>query len=68
MGTGWTRDDGMDRYREFAECARENGAGMTSNPDYDAVDALVDGMPEIICLTPKKIENWCTVRRCGRRN
>ncbi|MEW9922099.1 alpha/beta fold hydrolase [Marimonas sp. MJW-29] len=56
IGTGWTRDDGMDRYREFAEWARENGAGMTPNPDYDAFDALVDGMPEIICLAQEKLE------------
>lgn len=56
IGTGWTRDDGMERYREFAEWAREKGAGMTPDPDYDAFDALVEGMPEIIHLPRSELE------------
>lgn len=57
IGSGWTRDAGMGRYREFAKWARENEKGMTPNPDYDALDALVEEMPEVICLTRDELED-----------
>jgi len=56
IGSGWSRDDGMDVYREFASWARETGSGMTPNPDYDALDALVAGMPDIIDISKAELE------------
>lgn len=56
IGSGWTRENGVALYREFALWARENRAGLTPRPDYDAFDALAEGMSEIIDVPKTELE------------
>lgn len=56
IGSGWTRENGVALYREFASWARENRAGLTPRPDYDAFDALAEGMSEIIDVPKDELE------------
>ena len=64
IGSGWTQLEDMPLYREFANWARETGKAMTPDPDYDALDAFVDGMPEVIGLSREELER-ITVRCAG---
>lgn len=56
IGSGWTPPKDMAIYRSFAAWAREKQRAMTPEPDYDALDALADGMPQIINLTRGQLE------------
>ena len=57
IGSGWTGMEDIQMYREFAEWARETGNAMTLDPDYDAMDAFVEGMTEVIGLPRAALEN-----------
>ena len=56
IGSGWTRQEGIAHYREFATWARQTGSGMTPNPDYDALDALAEGMGKVINVSNEELE------------
>ena len=56
VGSGWSGKDVMPLYHEFAKWARETGDLMTPEPDYDALDALVSAMPDIIDIPRHEIE------------
>jgi pimeloyl-ACP methyl ester carboxylesterase len=56
IGSGWSGQDVMPLYDEYAIWAREADDLMTPNPDYDALDALVAAMPGIIDITRDEIE------------
>ncbi|MCP5085242.1 MAG: alpha/beta hydrolase [Rhodobacteraceae bacterium] len=56
IGSGWSGKDVMPIYQEFANWARETGDLMTPEPDYDALDALVAAMPDIIDIPREEIE------------
>lgn len=56
IGSGWTQLEDMPIYREHATWAREAGKAMTSDPDYDALDAFVEGVPEVIGLSKEELE------------
>lgn len=56
IGSGWTRREGIADYREFASWARQTCSGMTPDPDYDALDALAEGMGEVIEISKEELE------------
>lgn len=56
IGSGWSGKDIMALYHEFAKWARETGDLMTPEPDFDALDALVTAMPDIIDIPRHEIE------------
>lgn len=56
IGSGWSQMSDMALYREHADWARETGQSMTPDPDYDAMDAFVDGIHEIIGLSRSELE------------
>jgi pimeloyl-ACP methyl ester carboxylesterase len=64
IGSGWTQLGDMPYYREFARWARETGKAMTPDPDYDALDAFVEGMPEVIGL-PRAVLERMAIRCAG---
>ena len=49
----------MPIYHGFANWARDTGGLMTPEPDYDALDALVAAMPDIIDIPRDEIEALC---------
>ena len=56
IGSGWTKLDDVPLYQELALWARESGNAMTRDPDYDAMDAFVHGIPEVIDLPKAALE------------
>lgn len=57
IGSGWSGMDVMPIYREHASWTRETGEQMAPEPDYDAMDALVSAMPEIIDISRDEIKS-----------
>lgn len=56
IGSGWSGEDDIPFYREYVAWARETGQAMTPDPDFDALDALVDAQLSIIDLTKEDLE------------
>ena len=56
IGAGWSGPEILPSYRELVDWARESGAAQTPNPDYDALDALVEKMSEIVDVQRNEIE------------
>lgn len=56
IGSGWTQLEDMPIYREHSNWARETGKAMTPDPDYDALDAFVEGVPDVIGLSKEELE------------
>lgn len=56
IGSGWSGREVLPHYHKFAAWARETGELMTPEPDYDALDALVAAMPNIIDVSSDEIE------------
>lgn len=64
IGSGWPGKDILPLYHEYASWAREADELMTPDPDFDAFDALVTAMPDIIDIPRHKVETL-QVRSAG---